>query len=1014
MNWLLLRFLFHHVKNTLIQFNIPSKRVDSPKPDVPEDDVEFYDECLDECMETELETTFEQIYYLVTDENMPIDYLHSQKSRSALTIAAEKGFYHVITTLLSFGANPRHGQADGKTALDYALENGHESCYELLSQYVQSAAPQAIASNEESAAESEAEARRKALQQFTLAAYQLTNSTPNEIDHELLLSLITHLHSEKPVDGSILVFLPGYDDIMVQKNLIEQCMQLKNHQLFVLHSGMNGTNSAEQRRVFERPPRGQRKIILSTNIAETSLTINDVVYVIDAGKVKQQTYDSVSNTTCLTSTWISKACAKQRSGRAGRVQNGFCYRMYSVEHYETMEDYTLPEILRVPLTEICLNAKILAGHSMSIEEFLVKALQPPPVNSIRQSVNLLKQIDALDANENITYLGIHLADLPVDCQLGKCILYSVVLRCLDPIVTIAAALSVKDPFMLPLGNEAAKINVIKKEFAADSLSDHKMLLNTYEAWSDHNRKHNERKFCAEKMLCNGNMQMILGVRRLIIGHLQMVGIMKENTGRNSRKLNENSNNWKVIKACLTAGTYPNVCRIKELNGHIYSKQDKKLLPHLSSVLRDRTTRGQLDPNVIKAQAQWLIHGEKSRISRFSLIRNITVVPAIDISLFSGSVNLPPSCIWSLEIGKWNVDGDENEQNDYDLDDDDDIDLDEDNINNSDATFTIDEWISFSMSKSEAQLIYQLRQKFAALFVRFLKSPSAFELSNQELGVYKTIVDVLGLEDRLCDGSAVGSGEKLLSGLKKVDRPTPNGVAARFWPSNSGQMPAIMSSAYTDALQPPHKRNKKKNNKNQSKRSGPNNMTRQRNRQGDNQPHTSNGYYSTTLAPSSSRYQPHENPIQQQFNGLSINQPQQVDRFHDDGAASSTGRRNRWDDLLMPNHLSCPRFFILTIKNVGLLYETVYSRHWQFNMSLQHFKAFEREYPATMIIFFYVQTKQSIFGAGTFSSRNKNQYYIDTSTATSRKPPLRPLKYDFNESLTKQCPNRNRKTSDDFF
>lgn len=104
---------------------------------------------------------------------------------------------------------------------------------------------------------------------------------------------------------------------------------------------------------------------------------------------------------------ISKACAKQRAGRAGRIRNGFCYRLYSTEQYEAMDEYTLPEILRVALTEICLHAKVLAGN-LSIEEFLLKALQPPPVKNIRQSIKLLQTINALDNKENITHLGIHL------------------------------------------------------------------------------------------------------------------------------------------------------------------------------------------------------------------------------------------------------------------------------------------------------------------------------------------------------------------------------------------------------------------------------------------------------------------------------------------------------------------------------------------------------------------------------------------------------------------------------
>lgn len=118
------------------------------------------------------------------------------------------------------------------------------------------------------------------LKKFNLMAYQTTSRRlmiSNSIDHELLQHVLMCIHTEKPLDGSILVFLPGYDDIMQQKRLIENRFYMKNYQLFVLHSRVNGNNNTEQKKVFERMPVGIRKIILSTNIAETSITINDVV-----------------------------------------------------------------------------------------------------------------------------------------------------------------------------------------------------------------------------------------------------------------------------------------------------------------------------------------------------------------------------------------------------------------------------------------------------------------------------------------------------------------------------------------------------------------------------------------------------------------------------------------------------------------------------------------------------------------------------------------------------------------
>lgn len=131
---------------------------------------------------------------------------------------------------------------------------------------------------------------------------------------------------------------------------------------------------------------------------------------VDAGKTKQMNYNSSDESTCLALTDISQAGAKQRAGRAGRIRDGFCYRLYSLKKYNALPKYSVPEILRTSLTEICLNTKMLA-RDLSIEDYLMKALQPPPVENIRQSINLLKKIDALDDKENITILGTHLVRL---------------------------------------------------------------------------------------------------------------------------------------------------------------------------------------------------------------------------------------------------------------------------------------------------------------------------------------------------------------------------------------------------------------------------------------------------------------------------------------------------------------------------------------------------------------------------------------------------------------------------
>ncbi|RVX12523.1 DExH-box ATP-dependent RNA helicase DExH3 [Vitis vinifera] len=203
-----------------------------------------------------------------------------------------------------------------------------------------------------------------------------------------------------------------------------------------------------QRLIFDKPRDGVRKIVLATNIAETSITINDVVFVVDCGKAKETSYDALNNTPCLLPSWISKVSAQQRRGRAGRVQPGKCYHLYPRCVYDAFADYQLPEILRTPLQSLCLQIKSLKLGSIS--EFLSRALQSPELLAVQNAIEYLKIIGALDENENLTVLGRHLTMLPMEPKLGKMLILGAVFNCLDPILTIVAGLSVRDPFLTPL------------------------------------------------------------------------------------------------------------------------------------------------------------------------------------------------------------------------------------------------------------------------------------------------------------------------------------------------------------------------------------------------------------------------------------------------------------------------------------------------------------------------------------------------------------------------------------
>ncbi|KAJ8917114.1 hypothetical protein NQ315_012604, partial [Exocentrus adspersus] len=149
-------------------------------------------------------------------------------------------------------------------------------------------------------------------------------------------------------------------------------------------------------------------------------------------------YNKVSS---LQTRWISQACAKQRTGRAGRTRPGVCFRMFSKQRYENMDVERVPEILRVSLEELCLHTKVIAPEGVNIHDFLTMAPDAPSANSIKVAVENLQYLGALDKEEELTPLGEYLAQLAIEPHLGKMLIYAVVFRCLEPVLTLAASMT---------------------------------------------------------------------------------------------------------------------------------------------------------------------------------------------------------------------------------------------------------------------------------------------------------------------------------------------------------------------------------------------------------------------------------------------------------------------------------------------------------------------------------------------------------------------------------------------
>ncbi|XP_065865720.1 DExH-box ATP-dependent RNA helicase DExH3-like isoform X2 [Euphorbia lathyris] len=210
----------------------------------------------------------------------------------------------------------------------------------------------------------------------------ISSWNPDSIGFNLIEHVLCHIvKKERP--GAVLVFMTGWDDINSLKDQLQAHHLLGDPSRVLLLACHGSMASSEQRLIFDKPQDGVRKVVLATNMAETSITIPDAVFVVDCGKAKETSYDAINNTPCLLPSWISKASARQRRGRAGRVQPGECYHLYPRYVYDAFSDYQLPELLRTPLQSLCLQIKSL--QLGSILGFLSRALQPPEPLSLAES-----------------------------------------------------------------------------------------------------------------------------------------------------------------------------------------------------------------------------------------------------------------------------------------------------------------------------------------------------------------------------------------------------------------------------------------------------------------------------------------------------------------------------------------------------------------------------------------------------------------------------------------------------
>ncbi|XP_057509360.1 probable pre-mRNA-splicing factor ATP-dependent RNA helicase DEAH4 isoform X1 [Actinidia eriantha] len=361
------------------------------------------------------------------------------------------------------------------------------------------------------------------------------------------------IHVKEP-EGDILIFMTGQDDIdKLVKKLEERVQSLEEGSCMdAIILPLHGSLPPEmQVRVFSPPPPNCRRFIVATNIAETSLTVDGVVYVIDSGYVKQRQYNPSTGMYSLDIVQISRVQADQRAGRAGRTRPGKCYRLYpSTVYHEELLDATVPEIQRSSLAGSVLYLKSLDLPDMNILKF--GFLDPPSSESLEDALKQLFLIDAIDENGSITSIGRTMAELPLEPSLSRTLMEANEYGCLSQALTVAAMLSAETTLL------AGRSKSMEKKRKHDPPSDlpdgsgwgdHIQLLQIYEVWDQTNY---DMEWCKDNNLQVRGMKFVRDVRKQLSQIMQKIakGSLDVQT---KERWKESREDYRKLRKALSVG-----------------------------------------------------------------------------------------------------------------------------------------------------------------------------------------------------------------------------------------------------------------------------------------------------------------------------------------------------------------------------------------------------------------------------------------------------------------------------
>ncbi|KAL1200251.1 putative pre-mRNA-splicing factor ATP-dependent RNA helicase DEAH2 [Cardamine amara subsp. amara] len=409
---------------------------------------------------------------------------------------------------------------------------------------------------------------------------------------EAAIRTVVQIHMFEP-PGDVLVFLTGEEEIE------DACRKIVNKlgdqvNVVPLYSTLP---PVMQQKIFDPSPENRRKVVVSTNISETSLTIDGIVYVVDSGFAKQKIYNPSNRVESLLVSPISQASAHQRAGRAGRTQPGKCFRLYTEKSFNhDLQSQTYPEILRSNLANTVLTLTKLGIDNLVCFDFM----DPPAPQTLARALNDLVYLGALDDKGNLTKEGEMMSEFPLDPQMAKMLIVSPEFNCSNEILSVSAMLSVPNCFIRPKGEAQKEADEAKARFGHID-GDHLTLLNVYHAYKQNNE---DMKWCYENFINHRAMKSADNVRK------QLMKIMSKFNLKICSSDFNNPNYYVNIRKALLTGYFMQVAHLDRTGRYLTAKDDQVVHLHPSCCMDHKP--------------EWVIYNEYALTSR-NFIRTVTYI-----------------------------------------------------------------------------------------------------------------------------------------------------------------------------------------------------------------------------------------------------------------------------------------------------------------------------------------------------------------------------------------------------